>query len=193
MDNYAKLGPRLQRFVDLIVEGCTGAEAVHRIRPRHRRPKQEAYEWRRQPRVRAAIAERQAEVIAESGINLVRVLKETANVAFANLQELFDADGNLLPIEKWPEGAARAVVGLDFEAVMEGRGSNRKHVGDVVKIRTAPKVEALRLLGQYLKAWTETHEVTGKDGAPMPGTTQTVYIIQKDEAKRISEDLDGKV
>ena len=39
----------------------------------------------------------------------------------------------------------------------------------------------------------ERHEVTDGNGDPIPAATQTVYIIQKDEAKRISEDLDGKV
>ncbi len=39
----------------------------------------------------------------------------------------------------------------------------------------------------------ERHQVTDGNGDPIPAATQTVYIIQKDEAKRISEDLDGKV
>lgn len=193
MENYRKLGPRLQRFAEAIVEGATGAEAVRRIRPKARRPKEQAYKWRHLPEVNAAIEELRAEAVEDAGVTLARVLKETARVAFANLRELFDAQGALLPIDEWPEDAARAVVGIDFEALFEGRGEDRHETGHIVKVKTAPKVEALRLLGQYLKAWTEKHELTGKDGLPLPSSQQTVYVIEKAEATQIRGDLDERV
>ncbi|MHB8815014.1 MAG: terminase small subunit [Steroidobacteraceae bacterium] len=193
MENYFKLGARLQRFVDAIAEGCTGAEAVRRVRPKQRCPKQTAYSWRKNPRVAAAIEERKAEAIEDAGVNLVRLLQELARVAYFNPKRLLGPDGNFLPLHEWPDDAAAAIAGLDIEEIWTGVGEERKLIGRVLKPRAAPKVEAARLLGQHLKAFTEKHEHTGKDGEALPAAQQTVYVIQKSEAEEIRKDLNERV
>ena len=55
----------------------------------------------------------------------------------------------------------------------------------------ADRVRALELMGKYLALFTDKHEVTGKDGGPLPGAA--VYLISKDEATEIGKDLDDKV
>jgi phage terminase small subunit len=58
---------------------------------------------------------------------------------------------------------------------------------------SATKLGALQLLMQHQKLITSKHEHTGKDGAPLPAPTSTVYIISKDEQNQISADLDKRV
>lgn len=191
MEAYLKLGRRRQKFVDAIVEGKTGSDAYRAIIPKSKRPDVGASKLKAIPEIAAAIQERRAEAIEAAGVNLQRVLEELAHVAFFDPRKLLTPAGHILPTSEWPSEVAAAISGLDVEALFEGNGKDRVRVGDVVKYRAWPKVEALKLLMQHLGALTEKHELTGKDGAPLPSAP--VYIIAKEEATQIAADLDAKV
>lgn len=49
-----------------------------------------------------------------------QIVRETGRIAFSNIQQLFDATGEILPIEKWPEDAARAVASYKEEVSANG-------------------------------------------------------------------------
>jgi phage terminase small subunit len=195
MDHYLKLRPLLQRFVDAVVETGTAAGAVRKLGRRTCDPRRRGYKLMEKPHVREAVEERRAEAIEEAGISRVRVLQELSRIAFFNIQDLFfEADGHLhlKPVTAWPPEAAAAIAGVDVEALFEGSGKDRVRIGDIRKFKAWPKVDALRTLAQHLKMLTEKHEVTGKDGAPLP-TSGPVYIIGREEAKSIGQDLDDRI
>lgn len=103
------------------------------------------------------IAERALEVSVE------RIALETARIAFFDIRTLYDEAGNLIPLHELPEGTARALNGMDVEALYEGRGEERALTGHVRKYKHVPKIEALRLLAQWKKMLIDRREV-GKPG-----------------------------
>jgi hypothetical protein len=81
-----------------------------------------------------------------------------------DVADLFDAEGYLKPLKDIPEDARRAIAGLEVEEIWgdadDGEGAKgRVVVGRTKKLKLASKVEALKLLGQHLKLFTELREV----------------------------------
>jgi phage terminase small subunit len=117
------------------------------------------------------VAERIQELMDERSkkteITAERVLEELAKMAFANIANIYDDQGRLLPVKEMPEDVAACL-----QEVTEGVDRN----GDVQrKYKMADKKSTLELLGKHLKLFTDKTEVTGKDGEQlMPTTVQLV-------------------
>lgn len=101
------------------------------------------------PAVRAALEAKVNRIEARSELKAARVIEELKYGAFLDPRDIFDTTGNLRPVHEMPEGARRALAALDF-----GKDGQ-------VKLKFCNKVEALKLLGQHLKLFTEVHEHRG--------------------------------
>lgn len=95
------------------------------------------------------IAARKLEVTVE------RIALETARIAFFDPRELFDDDGNPIPIGDLPEDVARAIAGVDVDDLYEGSGKDRARVGVTKKYKLASKLPALELLARWKKMLSE--------------------------------------
>lgn len=176
METYLKLRRRQQKFVDAIVAGKNGADAVRSMGFKGSRPDQVAWKLKQDPKIAEAIAERRREAIESSGVQLQRVLEELARVAFFDPRKLFSDAGSILPITEWPPEVAAAIAGIDVESLFEGSGKGRTRIGDILKYRAWPKIDALKMLLQHLGGLTEKHELTGPGGGPI----QSVGITTDD-------------
>jgi phage terminase small subunit len=97
-------------------------------------------------------------------ITVDKVLKELSHIAFFDLGEAFNDDGELLNVHKMPEGVRRALSGVKVFNEFEGTGRNRQKIGETTEIKPVDKTKALHLLGQHLKMFTERLEHSGPDG-----------------------------
>ncbi len=182
---YSKLRRRRQLFVDAYVKCGVGADAYRVLVPESKRPDQQASRLLADPQVRAAIAERTEEAIARAGVRQVRVFEELAAIAFADVAELYDEEGNLLSLKEMPARARAMIQAIDCEELLAGVGESRKPYGIARKVRTHSKVEALKLLGQHLKLWVERHEHAGPNGGPIP-VKETSELSELDMARRVA-------
>lgn len=94
------------------------------------------------PQVRRKAAERLADLIDPG-----RVLREAARIAYFDPRKLFDASGNLLPVQQWPDDAAASVAGLEILKRGQQSGDGRSAVH---KLRILDKTPALTLLFKHL-------------------------------------------
>jgi phage terminase small subunit len=109
------------------------------------------------PKVAAAIAAGQARREQKLEITAERVLRELAKLAFYDISEIFDEDGNLLPVHRMDETARAAIAGLDMETT-DGPGRVRTITQ---KVKLADKGLNLERLGKYLKLFTDRIEHDG--------------------------------
>ena len=95
------------------------------------------------PQVKRKAAERLADLIDPD-----RALREAAALAYSNLQDLLDEQGQLLPAKDWPRWAAAAVSSLEVTKrnLVVGDGAQE----DVVKIRLWDKTRNLENLLKHL-------------------------------------------
>ena len=71
------------------------------------------------PNVRAYIKMRHDEMSAKYRIDQERILKEESNIAFSNITDLFQ-DGRLLPPDKLPDNAKRAISSIKIKVLPGG-------------------------------------------------------------------------
>lgn len=118
-------------------------------------------------RVRAAIERFQAGLAGKIEVEVERVVRELAALAFLDPRDLFDANGKLLPVCDIPEQARRAIAAIEVEELYGKEGRQTVNIGRIKKIRLAAKVPALDLLARHL----------GMLQSPQPPTPQAFGFV----------------
>ena len=148
----AKLTRRRRRWADEYLTGVTGAEACRRIgmegTPQHLADR--ASRIKRRPEVKAYLEERRKDLSEATQIRAEQIARELSFIAFGSLKNLFDADGNIISVRNLSDEQAAMLSGIDVEAKFEGRGESRVPVGNVLKVRTFNKIDALEKLAKLL-------------------------------------------
>lgn len=167
LDAYLKLRRRHRRFVELIVEGHTGTEAMRRCNFKGRRPDVAAAKLLAKEEVRAAVREYDAFTTAQAMERRYRTIRQIEFIATFDQRRLYGDDGELLAVTEWPDDVAAVVSSMEVEELFEGTGKERTCIGKLKKVKTWSKGEALRLLAQIQKLVVEKHEHAGPDGRPL--------------------------
>jgi phage terminase small subunit len=118
------------------------------------------------PKVREAIAAAMQARNREVEIDNTRLLKRLVEEAEADIADIFDAAGNLLPVNEWPLIWRQGLVqGIEVEELFEGHGEDRVQIGHVRKIKLDNRVKRLELIGKHVKvnAFQENVNHTGLD------------------------------
>lgn len=98
------------------------------------------------PQVQAKANERLRDMLADA-IDPDCSLREAARIAYSDIRQLFDENGRLLPINKWPDDIARAVAGV--EVVKRNVYSDDGQVDDVIKLKLWDKPRKLENLMKH--------------------------------------------
>ena len=108
---YFKLPRRHQLFVDAFIETGIQTEAVRRIKPKCKRPDALACKLMARPEIQAAIKERSAQAIYESGVNKVEILKGMMRIAKFDPRKL-KKDGKWQDLSAFDDDTALALGGI---------------------------------------------------------------------------------
>lgn len=126
-------------------------------------------------RQRADIQERVQELIeqrfSKASITAERTMKELARIAFADIRDLYDDNGDLLPVHLLPDDVAATVARIEVEiesrddgdAIADGAEPGSRASRTLIitkKIRQADKMAALALLARHFK-------IVGEEGDGM--------------------------
>lgn len=101
-----------------------------------------------------------AERLAEIGLSAKAVVDELAILAFANLQDAFDGDGNLKPIHQMTREQAAAIASLEVIKKNAEAGDGKTDV--VHKVRVWDRVKSLEILAKHFGLLKEQLEHSGK-------------------------------
>lgn len=101
------------------------------------------------------ISERQSELASKYKLTTEDVLAELAKIVRADLRNLFDENGALLPPGQWPDEVAGSVASVEVFEEFAGRGEDRESVGFTKKLKLWDKNSALekamKMLGMFQK------------------------------------------
>ena len=96
-------------------------------------------------------------------ISAEKVLSELYKSAFFDIAEIFDANGNLLPIKEMPEYARRAIAGIKVRKIQSGKDDSGKTVyDDLIEVKINDKIRSLEKLGEHLKLFTQNVNISGE-------------------------------
>jgi phage terminase small subunit len=163
----SELTPKQARFVEEYLIDLNATQAAIRAGYSVRTAEKIGSENLKKPEVRSAIDAARAKRSEETGINAAWVLKRLAAEAEADLADLYDDNGALLPVKEWPLIWRQGLVqGMEVEALFEGRGDERERIGTVRKIKLDNRIKRLELIGKHINvnAFQDQVAVSGLDG-----------------------------
>lgn len=155
------LNEKQQRFVSEYVKDLNATAAAKRSGYSGKTAYSQGQRLLKNAEVAAALATRQAKALERAELSASRTLEEMRRVAFGNVQDLFDAQGNLLPIEKLPREVAAQIA--SFEVVMKNATAGDGKIDRVLKIKTWDKPRVMEMLGKHFKLLTDVMQVEASD------------------------------
>lgn len=102
--------------------------------------------------IRQKVDALKAERCKEVDVTAQRIIEELAKMAFANVANIYDDQGRLLPIHEMPEDVAACLQEVTEGVDKEGNVQR--------KYKMADKKATLELLGRYLGMWVDRKEVS---------------------------------
>lgn len=110
------------------------------------------------PQVKAKAEERIAEYVRKM-VDPQRLLQEAARLAYADMTQLYNEDGELLPMKDWPEHMKGAVGNI--ETVRRNIDHADGQTDQVLKVKAWDKLKALEMLFKNMGLLTERLEHSG--------------------------------
>lgn len=146
--------PKQKRFVNEYLIDLNATQAAIRAGYSTRNADKIGAQLLGKTRVAAAIRSMQDEISKRCKVDQERVVFETAQLAFSDVRKLFDDNGAMLPVKKWPDGIAAAVASIEVHEI--GGGDNPMIV--VKKIKFWDKGAALDKLFRHFGGYSKDHE-----------------------------------
>ncbi len=157
------LTPLQERFCQEYIKDLNAAQAAGRAGSKAENLSVAGSEFLANPKVQVEISRLKAERAARTKIDADWLLKRLAAEAEADVADLYDEHGNLLPVQDWPNIWRKGLVqGIDIEVLKNDEGEG----GAIVKkIRVSDRVKRLEMIGKHIavQAFQENVNHTGLD------------------------------
>lgn len=129
--------------------GVTGSEAIRSVGCKSQHANSIAARWLQRPYIRAAIEEREAQIVYDVGIRQHKVLEQMLAIATCDPRKLIDpATKRARRLEDLDDATAAAISSVEVEDI-----SSDGETGTRYKYRFWDKVKANDRLGQFVKLW----------------------------------------
>ncbi len=104
------------------------------------------------------------------------IVERLQEMAFADITDIYDDTGTLLPPKSWPKGVKALLAGIDVVSL----GSDQEALGQVMKVKLESRLKSIEMLGKQIGMWPNKTEVTGAGGGPI----QTEEVVSDAELAR---------
>lgn len=112
--------------------------------------------------IRAEIQAERRAMVAAAKVDAQDVLSRLKDEVEADIADLFDDEGKLLPVWEWPLVWRQGLIsGIEVEELWEGRGEDRVQVGMLRKVKISDRLKRIELIGKHIgvQAFKERVEV----------------------------------
>jgi phage terminase small subunit len=141
------LSGRQAKFIEEYRIDGNGTQAAIRAGYSPKTAGQTAFELLRNPKIVAALRERDIGRFQTHEVTADRVLKELARVAFSDPRKLFKLSGELKPIHELDDDEAAMISQIDIVNLKDVNGERQT----VTRVRLWDKNSGLEKLGKHLK------------------------------------------
>lgn len=109
--------------------------------------------------IQAAVTAGKDKQLAKADLTAVRVLEEMRRLAFSDVRQLFDEQGNLRPIHTLTPEQSACIAGL--EVIIKNAKAGDGVTDTVHKVKVWDKPKVLDMLGKHFGILTEQVQHTG--------------------------------
>lgn len=161
-----ELTPKQAHFAEEYLKDLNGKQAAIRVGVAERNAEVQASKWLSNPKVASYVEQLRADRSQKTNIDAAWLLNRLSQEATADISDLYDDEGGLLPVKQWPLIWRQGLVqGIEVEELYEGAGRDRVSIGKVRKVKLDNRVKRLELIGRHIgvKAFEDTINVKGLD------------------------------
>jgi phage terminase small subunit len=146
------LNPKQKRFCDEYLKDLNGTQAAIRAGYSKKTATEQSSRLLTNVKVQDFISSKMEKREKRTEITQDRVLQELARIAFFDIRNLIDEDGNPKPLDTLDDDTAAAIAGVDVyrEKSKHEDGSKVNEVAETVKYKIADKNGALTLAMRHL-------------------------------------------
>lgn len=115
-------------------------------------PREYASDLVKQPTIQQMIKEVEFTMLKRQEISIERLAKEAASIAFFDIADIFDDEGNVRPLSEIPVHARQAIADLNVNssyAINDITGESQLEKQSV-NVKLQSKMEAIKFLGSFL-------------------------------------------
>lgn len=109
-----KLNPKQLRFVDEYLVDMNATQAAIRAGYSAKTASSQGFDLLRKPEIVAALDAQRKQLAAATGITRDRIIRELASIAFADVRQLFNANGGMHSPVDLPDSLAPAIASIDL-------------------------------------------------------------------------------
>ena len=162
------LTPKQLRFVEEHLIDFNGTQAAIRAGYSRKSAAVQASKLLRDPKVRAAIEKRRAEITERVGVETEDIVRELARIGFADMAKFvrFEGGGAVVDLSMATEEETRLIHEITTEVYIEGKGDNAVPVKKT-RLKLYSKLDALMQLGRY-KGMFDANKGAGVVGEAQP-------------------------
>jgi phage terminase small subunit len=146
-----KPNPKQQLFIKEYLVDLNGAEAAKRAGYQQKRAREVAYQLLKKPHIKRAIDEALKARGDKIDTRAQDVIQRLRDIAFADLAEAFDGEGQPLPVPKMPKHLRLALSSVKASTIY----AQGVDIGEKLEIRLSDRIKALELLGKHLGLFSE--------------------------------------
>ena len=150
-----KLTPKEQRFCDEYIVDLNATQAAIRAGYSRHTARSIGSENLTKPAIIFQIESEKRERAIKTGIDAAWVVTRLANEVEADLNDIYDADGALLPVSEWPLIWRQGLITcIDVEII---EGPDGTQMGVVKKIKISDRIKRIEMIGRHVsvKAFDE--------------------------------------
>ena len=144
------LTPKQQKFCDEFLIDLNGGKAAERAGYSKKTAYSIASENLKKPEIVAYLNQKRSEISTKTGITPERVLQEYARLAFFDIRNIYDENGNLISIKSLSDDTAAAIAGVEVSQEITKTEKKTKTVNNTVKVKIANKILALDSIAKHL-------------------------------------------
>lgn len=158
------LSPKEKKFCKEFIVDYIGARAAIRAGYPEKNARRIACELRTKLDITRYIAKLEEEVDKELQVSRNDILQKLKIITTTDITDLLDERGNL-DIANLPPELSYAIEEYSTTTTYDKEGNPKT----VEKVKMMNKTKALEMLAKYKNLYAERLEITGKDGAELPG------------------------
>jgi phage terminase small subunit len=145
-----KLTAKQKLFVEEYLFDLNATQAAARAGYSKKTAKQAGTENLSKPVIANAITLSMQQRSERIKIDADYVLKRFHELEAFNFAEIFNAEGEVKPINEWPESARRSITSFEVKEEWVGSGDQKKLTSTISKIRIESRVKALENIGKHI-------------------------------------------
>lgn len=156
------MNPKQERFVAEYLIDLNGTQAAIRAGYSPKTAATQAEALLRKPDIAASVTAHKAKQLERADLTATRVLEELRRLAFSDVRQLFDNDGNLKPLHTLSAEDSACIAGL--EVIIKNAEAGDGKTDKVHKIKIWDKTKTLDSLAKHFGLLTEKVEHSGEVG-----------------------------